>query len=185
MLVAFVDLARNILVLKVVLAGPPAVGKTERLDQIGRAGRRYGFGSSVMGPTEMAVLPIASESDGRPVEVEFYEWHGPERADVRAKGLFLGLDGLIYLADAREDRHVDTVRQFQFLVEQAGKAKLARLPALLVLGRMDEGLLRLPHFQQKLAGPTWSQKLDLPRTAEEPFLEALRLYAEVMLARAL
>lgn len=182
---AFVDLAKNRLVLKVLLAGPPAVGKTLRLDQVGAAGRRQDFGSGRMGPTQMAVLPLPIERQGRPVELEIYEWHGPERADVRAKGIFVGVDGVVYLADAREDRYVDSVRQFQFLVEQMGKSKMQRLPALLLLGRLDEGLLRLPSFEGKLMGPTWSDKLEVPHQDAEPFLEALRVYGEVMLARAL
>ncbi len=182
---AFVDLKRDRLILKVVLAGPPAVGKTDRLDQIGRAGRRETFGSSVIGPTQMGVLPIEAEREGRPVELEIYEWHGLEKADVRMRGLFVGLDGLIYIADARQDRHVDTVRQFQYLVQTAGKSKIQRLPALLLLGQMDEGLLRLASLEEQLPGPTWSERLELPIDESEPFLEALRVYGEVMLARVL
>src|SRR5262249_39051761 len=159
--------------------------KTERLDQIGRAGRRERFGSSVIGPTEMAVLSMEAEREGRPVEIEVYEWHGLEKADVRTKGLFVGLDGLIYIADARQDRHVDTVGQFEYLVETAGKTKIQRLPALLLLGQMDEGLLRLSSFEDRLQGPTWSERLELPLGESEPFVEALRVYGEVMLARVL
>lgn len=182
---AFVDLAKKRLVLKVLLSGPPAVGKTVRLDQVGGVGRRHNFGSGLMGPTQMAVLPLEVQREGRPVEIELYEWHGPEKADVRAKGIFVGVDGVVYLADAREDRYIDSVRQFQFLVEQMGKSKMARLPALLLMGRLDEGLLRLASFEGKLFGPTWSDKLEVPHDQPEPFLEALRVYGEVMLARAL
>jgi hypothetical protein len=183
--VAFVDLKRDRLILKVVLTGPPAVGKTERLDQIGSVGRKQTFGSTVIGPTQMAVLPISAEREGRPVELEIYEWHGPEKADVRMRGLFVGIDGLIYIADARQDRHVDTVGQFQFLVQTAGKTKIQRLPAVMLLGQKDEGLLRLSSFEEKLQGPTWSEKLELSIEESEPFIEALRVYGEVMLARVL
>ena len=65
----------------------------------------------------MAVLETRASdpaAEDRAVEVEFYEWHGPEKADVRARGLFVGLDGLIYMVDAREDRYVDTVNFFDF-----------------------------------------------------------------------
>lgn len=182
---AFVDLARDVLVLKVVLAGPPAVGKTERLEQLGLVGKSACFGSTVMGPTRMAALPLTSEREGRAVEVEVYEWHGPEKADVRTKGLFVGLDGIIYLADAREDRYVDTVKQLEFLVEQAGKTKVARLPGLLVLGQMDEGLLRLATLAPKLTGPTWASRLEASIDDEEAFVEAVRVFGEVMLARTL
>jgi hypothetical protein len=179
----FVDLRRNKLILKVVLAGPPAVGKSERLAQLGAIGRRQRFGSSLTGETELAALPIDAEKEGRGVEIEVYEWHGPERADLRAKALFVGLDGIIYLADAREDRRVDTIRQFEFLVEKAGKSKVQRLSALLLLGHLDEGLLRLSSFEGKLQGPTWSERLELPIEDAEPFVEAVRLFGETMLAR--
>jgi hypothetical protein len=182
---AFVDLARGKLILKVVLAGPPAVGKTDRLDQIGEKGRREKFGSRVTGETQMAVLPLTAERDGREVEIEVYEWHGPEKADVRAKSLWVGLDGIVYIADAREDRCVDTARQFEFLVENAGKSKVQRLSGLLLLGRIDEGLLRLPYFEGKLTGPMWSEKLELPIEEKDRFVEAMRVYGEVMLARVL
>ena len=65
---AFVDLKRDRLILKVVLAGPPAVGKTERLEQIGKIGRRHDYGSTGLGPTQMAVLPISAEREGRPTD---------------------------------------------------------------------------------------------------------------------
>jgi hypothetical protein len=180
---AFVDLQRDRLILKVVLAGPPAVGKTERLWQIGEAGRRHRFGSRVTGETLMAALPIEAEREGRQVEIEVYEWHGPERADVRAKSLWVGLDGIIYIADAREDRLVDTTRQFEFLVENAGKSKVRRLPGLLLLGRIDEGLLRLSSFGNRLDGPTWSEKLEIRLEEADRFVEAVRVFGEVMLAR--
>lgn len=180
---AFVDLAKDKLVLKVLLAGPPAVGKSERLAQLAAHGEAQRFGTSAFGPTQLAVFPLEVAREGRPVVLEVYEWHGPERADVRGRGLFVGLDGLIYLADAREDRWVDTVRQLEFLVKEVGKPKMARLPALLLLGRMDEGLLRLASFGGKLGGPTWSEKLELPIEESARFIEAVRLYAEVMLAR--
>jgi hypothetical protein len=182
---AFVDLGRKKLILKVVLAGPPAVGKTERLDQIGACGRREMFGSRVTGETQMAVLPLTAERDGREVEIEVYEWHGPERADVRAKSLWVGLDGIVYIADAREDRYVDSTRQFEFLVENAGKSKIQRLSGLLLLGRIDEGLLRLSSFEGKLYGPIWSERLELPIEESDRFVEAMRLYGETMLARVL
>jgi hypothetical protein len=182
---AFVDLARQKLILKVVLAGPPAVGKTERLWQIGEVGRRHHFGSRVTGETRMAVLPIQAEREGREVEIEIYEWHGPERADVRAKSLWVGLDGIIYIADAREDRYVDSTRVFEFLVENAGKSKVQRLSGLLLLGHLDEGLLRLASFEGKLQGPTWSERLEIRLDDAERFVEAVRVYGEVMLARVL
>ena len=182
---AFVDLKQNKLILKVVLAGPPAVGKTERLEQVGAVGKLEHFGSSLTGPTQMATLPLTTEREGRAVEIEVYEWHGPEKADVRAKGLFVGLDGIVYVADARQDRYVDSVAQFEFLVKNAGKSKVARLPGVLILGMMDEGVLRLSSFEEKLRGPTWSDRLELSIDDAEPFVEALRLFGEVMLARSL
>lgn len=182
---AFVDIARRKLILKVVLAGPPAVGKTERLEQIGEVGRTERFGSRVSGETRLAVLPLRAERDGRDVEIEVYEWHGLERADARAKALFVGLDGIVYIADARQDRMVDSIRQFAFLVENIGKSKVQRLSAVLALGWMDEGLLRLSSFEGKLPGPSWSQRLELPLEAKESFVEAMRVYGEVMLARVL
>ena len=182
---AFVDLKRNVLVLKVVLTGPPAVGKTERLEQLGQVGRSARFGSTAMGPTRMASLPLTSEREGRAVEVEVYEWHGPEKADVRAKGIYVGLDGLIYMADAREDRYVDTVRQLGFFIDQAGKSKVARLPGLLVLGQRDEGLLRLSTLAPKLSGLTWSDRFEGEIEDAEGFVEAVRVFGEVMLARTL
>ncbi|HJL41710.1 MAG TPA: hypothetical protein RMG48_10440 [Myxococcales bacterium LLY-WYZ-16_1] len=182
---AFVDLARNRLVLKAVLAGPPAVGKSTRLDQVGQVGRRAAFGSTPLGPQEVAVLPTARESGGRPVELELYEWHGPERADLRAKGLMVGLDGLIYVADAREDRWVDTRRTLEFFASQAGGSRIRRLPSMLVLGRQDEGLLTLDSVVSKLSQVTWSQRHAGPLEDAEGFLEALRLYAEVVAGRIL
>ena len=167
------------------LNGPPAVGKSTRLEQLGEAGRSERFGSTLSGPTRMAALPLTSEREGRAVEVEVYEWHGAEKADIRAKGLFVGLDGLIYVADAREDRYVDTVGQLDYFVEVAGKSKVQRLPGLLVLGQMDEGFLRLPTLAPKLKGPTWSAKLEAPVDDAAPFVEAVRVFGEVMLARNL
>lgn len=181
---AFVDLSRNRLVLKVLLAGPPAVGKTERLGQIGDVGRFTPFGTSVIGRSNMAVLPLKATATKRPVEIELYEWHGPERADVRAKRMFTGLDGMVYIADAREDRFVDTQKQFEFLIKEAGRSRLARLPGLLLLGMMDEGLLRLSAIASKLdGGPTWSDQLELSIDDADAFVEAIRVLGEVMLAR--
>lgn len=182
---AFVDLKRDKLILKVLLTGPPAVGKTERLIHVGEVGRTQKYGSTAIGPTQMAILPLTSEREGREVEMEIYEWHGPERADVRMKGMFVGLDGLIYMVDARQDRMVDSLGQFKFLLETAGKTKIQRLPAVMLLGQMDEGLLRLSSFEGKLQGPTWSDRLELGLEEKDPFIEALRVYGEVMLARAL
>jgi len=184
--VAFVDLSRNRLVLKVVVAGPPAVGKTERLEQVGEIGRFAAFGTSVLGKSNMAVLPLEAAGTKRPVEIELYEWHGPERADVRAKSIFTGLDGLVYIADAREDRFVDTKKQLEFLVKEAGRSRLARLPGLLVLGMMDEGLLRVSSLEPKLdPGLTWSDRLEASIDDAGPFVEAVRVLGEVMLARVL
>lgn len=182
---AFVDLQRGKLILKVVLAGPPAVGKTERLWQIAENGRRHRFGSRVTGETQVAILPLTAERDGRAVEIEVYEWHGLEKADVRARAMFTGVDGIVYIADAREDRYVDSVRQFEFLVENAGKSKVRRLPGLLLLGQMDAGLLRLSSFESKLNGPTWSDRLELPLADAETFVEAIRVFGELMLVRVL
>lgn len=181
---AIVDLQRDVLVLKVVLTGPPAVGKTERLEQIGQQGRSAAFGSKA-GPTRMACLGLTSESEGRAVEVEVYEWHGHEKADVRAKGMVLGLDGLIYIADAREDRFVDTVRQLEYFIDHAGKSRVQRLPSLLVLGHGDEGLLRLKSIAPKLKGVTWADQVECSIDDAESFVEAVRVYGEVMLARLL
>ena len=184
---AFVDLKRNVLVLKVVLAGPPAVGKTERLAQLGAEGRSATFGTTPLGPQRMAVLTTrADAADGeRAIEVEVYEWHGPEKGDVRAKGLFVGLDGIIYIVDAREDRFVDSVNHFEFLVKSAGKSKIQRLPGLMVLGQLDQGLLRTSRFVDKLKGPSWSAPVELPLNDADGFVEAVRLYTEAMLARML
>ncbi len=181
---AIVDLQRDVLVLKVVLTGPPAVGKTERLEQIGHQGRSACFGSKA-GPTRMACLGLTSESEGRAVEVEVYEWHGLEKADVRAKGLLLGLDGLIYIADARDDRFVDTIRQLEHFIDNAGKSRVQRLPGLLVLGHADEGLLRLRMLAPKLKGVTWADQVECSIDDADIFVEAVRVYGEVMLARML
>lgn len=180
---AFVDLGRDVLVLKVLLAGPPAVGKTRRLGQVAAQGRSATFGRTPLGPQRYAVLPLDQPHDGRAVEIELYEWHGPERADVRGKGLFVGLDGLVYLADAREDRKIDSIRQLEFLVETVGKSRVRRLPALLMLGQHDEGLLRLGSFDDVLPGPQWSVRYEGGIDDDAGFVEALRLYAEVMLTR--
>ena len=184
---AFVDLRRDVLVLKVVLAGPPAVGKTERLAQIGQEGRSATFSMTPLGPQRMAVLETraGAANTERTVEVEVYEWHGPEKGDVRAKGLFVGLDGLIYIVDAREDRYVDSVNHFEFLVKTAGKSKIQRLPGLMVLGQGDRGLLRTRRFVDKLRGPSWSEPVETPIDDASSFVEAVRVYAEAMLARLL
>lgn len=186
---AFVDLRRDVLVLKVVLSGPPAVGKTERLAQLGHEGRSETFSMTALGPQRMAVLETRAggpaPEDERSVEVEVYEWHGPEKADVRAKGLFVGLDGLIYMVDAREDRHVDTVNHFDFLLKSAGKSKIQRLPGLMVLGRKDEGLLRTGRFVDRLQGPSWSVPVEAAIDDAESFVEAVRVFTEAMLARTL
>ncbi len=186
---AFVDLRRDVLVLKVILAGPPAVGKTERLAQLGLEGRSATFSMTALGPQRMAVLETRAggpdPDDQRSVEVEFYEWHGPEKADVRAKGLFVGLDGLVYMVDAREDRYVDTVNFFDFLLKTAGKSKIQRLPGLMVLGQLDVGLLRCERFVAKLRGPAWSAPVELPIDDADGFVDAIRVYTEAMLARIL
>ncbi len=182
---AFVDLAKNKLVLKVVIAGPPAVGKTSRLDQLGVEGRRLEFGSKMMAPTSMAVLPLASEATGRPVEIEVYEWHGPEKVDVRGKALWTGLDGLVYVCDAREGRYTDTAATFKFLLDEAGKSRIVRVPSLLVLGRIEDGLLRLKRYETDLQGPTWTERVEAPLEPREPFVEGVRLLGEAMLARVL
>ncbi|MFO0725336.1 MAG: hypothetical protein U1E65_16250 [Myxococcota bacterium] len=182
---AFVDTAKNKLLLKVVLTGPPAVGKTSRLDQIGAEGRRQSYGSKLLARTEMAILPMEVEGSNRQVELEIYEWHGPEKVDVRAKALFVGLDGLIYIADSREDRWIDTTKGFEFLLEEAGKSRIQRIPGLLLLGHQDEGLLRLPRFVDELEGPTWCTTLDVGIDEAPPFLEAVKLLGEAMLARVL
>lgn len=180
---AFVDLSRGRLVLKAVLAGPPAVGKTSRLQQIAEVGRTESYGRTALGPQRMAVMPLETAREGRAVEVELYEWHGQERADVRGKGIFVGLDGLVYMADAREDRKVDTVRQLEFLVDTVGKSRMRRLPGLLMLGQHDEGLLRLSSFEGALSGVQWSHRYEGTVDDTAGFIEALRLYAEVMLTR--
>jgi hypothetical protein len=71
------------------------------------------------------------------------------------------------------------------MVENAGKSKVQRLSGLLMLGQMDEGLLRLSSFEGKLDGPTWSERLELKIEEAAPFVEAVRVYGEVMLARVL
>lgn len=182
---AHVDLQRNRLILKVVLTGPPAVGKTERLEQVGAAGRIQSFGSSVRGTTLMASIDIETEEGHRPVELEIYEWHGIEKADVRAKGLFVGLDGLIYLADARADRWVDTQRQLEYVIDTAGKSKVRRLPTLLLVGQQDEGELAPASVKERLTQVVWSDHFDGPIDDAEGFMQKLRLFAEVVLARSL
>jgi hypothetical protein len=181
--VAFVDLARERLVLKAVVAGPPAVGKTSRLLQVARVGRSETYGRTALGPQRMAVLPVEAEREGRAVEVELYEWHGLERADVRGKGIFVGLDGLVYIADARADRKVDSERQLEFLIDSVGRSRMRRLPGLLMLGQHDEGLLRLAAYEGTLTGVQWSHRYEGTIDDESGFLEALRLYGEVMLTR--
>jgi len=181
---AFVDLAKNQLVLKVVVAGPPAVGKTERLKQIGHQGKFLSFGSYTAGKTNMAAMVVETQDTTRQVVVETYEWHGHEKADVRAKALFTGLDGVIYIADAREDRHVDTKNTYAYLMKEAGRTRLIRLPGLLILGHKDEGLLRLNSFKSVFEhGPTWSQTLEDELESTENFIQAIQLFAQVMLAR--
>lgn len=183
---AFVDLSRNRLVLKALMAGPPAVGKSERLWQLGHAAdqrRVHAFGQTPLGPQRMATIDLESAQSGRPVEMEVYEWHGPERADARGKGLLSGLDGLIYLADARADRQVDTVRQLAFLVEKLGRSRVVRLPTLLALGRMDEGLARISTLEPELSGIVWGQRLEVPLQDKTAFIEATLLLGESMLAR--
>jgi hypothetical protein len=184
--VAFVDLPKNKLVLKVALVGPPAVGKTSRLEQLARhGGQRHDFGSRMMAATSMAVLPLASVASPRPVEVEVYEWHGPEKVDLRGKALWTGLDGLIYVPDARENRWVDSIATFKFLLDEAGKSRIVRVPSLLVLGRMDDGLLRLKRYEAELQGPTWTERVEASLEPAEPFVEGVRMLGEAMLARML
>ncbi|MEO1229474.1 MAG: hypothetical protein AAFZ18_11255 [Myxococcota bacterium] len=183
---AFVDLNRNRLVLKSLIAGPPAVGKSERLWQLGHASgtrRVQEFGQTPLGPQRMASFDLDVQREGRPVEIEVYEWHGPERADIRGKGLFSGLDGFIYLADARADRTVDSVQQLRFLVQQAGRSKLKRIPSLLALGRMDDGLARLSTLEPQLEPFAWGQRLETPLDDTEAFVEASHLLGETMLMR--
>jgi len=179
---AFVDLAKNVLVLKVAVVGPPAVGKTTRLEQVGRV---IEFGSKIMAKTRMATLGLRSEATSRPVEIELYEWHGPEKVDVRSKTLWVGLDGVIFIADARADRYVDTAATFKFMMDEAGKSRIQRIPGLLVLGHLDEGLLRLERYAKDLVGPTWSDRLEAPLEPGEPFVESVRVLGEAMLARML
>lgn len=109
---------------------------------------------------------------------------GPRRSTSGPKRV-VGLDGLIYVADAREDRWIDTTKGFEFLLDEAGKSRIQRVPGLLVLGHQDEGLLRLPRFIDELEGPTWCTSVDSPVDEAAPFLEALRLFGEAMLARVL
>ena len=181
---AFVDLAKNQLVLKVVVAGPPAVGKTHRLEQLCSPKEPTLFGSHSAGKTRMAALELEGNATTRTVVVEAYEWHGHERADIRAKALFTGMDGVIYIADAREDRYVDTKNTYEYLMKEAGRTRLIRLPGLLLLGQKDQGLLRLNSFKSVFAhGPTWSEKLELDENQADEFVESVRLFAEVMLAR--
>lgn len=183
---AFVDLSRDRLVLKALVAGPPAVGKSERLWQLGHASgarRVQEFGQTPLGPQRMACFDLELEREGRPVELEAYEWHGPERADVRGKRLFAGLDGLIYIADARAERTVDTVRQLRFLSEEMGRSRLLRIPTLLMLGQADAGLARLSTLEPNLEPMTWGQRFEGPLEDVEGFLEAVRLLAESMLIR--
>ena len=181
---AFVDLARNQLILKVVLAGPPAVGKTTRLLQLASSSELVEYGSQSTGETQMAAFQIDRPEGQRTVVVETYEWHGHERADVRGKAIFTGLDGVIYLADAREDRYIDTKSTYDYLSKTMGRTRINRLPGLLLMGQMDEGLLRLGSFSSVFSrGPTWSQKLQIPIDDAESFKESVLLFAEAMLAR--
>ena len=181
-----VDLARDRLVLKAIVAGPPAVGKSERLWQLGNIAspcRVLEFGRTPLGPQRMANLDLDVTREGRPVEIEFYEWHGPERADVRGKGLFAGLDGFIYIADARSDRRIDTIRQLEHLIDTVGRTKISRIPSVLLLGQIDEGDLVLSSIEPQLVSIAWGQKLECPLTDTSSFIEAIYLLGESMLAR--
>ena len=181
---AFVDLARKQLVLKVVLAGPPAVGKTTRLLQIAPSTGLVEYGAQNVGVTQMAALSSARSDGQRTVVIEVYEWHGHETADVRGKALFTGLDGVIYIADAREDRYVDTKNTYEYLCKTLGRTRINRLPGLLLIGQTDEGLLRLGSFKSVFSrGPTWSQKLEISPDDSTAFRESVLLFAEAMLAR--
>jgi hypothetical protein len=180
---AFVDLSRDTLVLKVLLAGPPASGKSERLTELGARGEGVRtFGSRLLAETTYTVVQLDSVSTRRAVELEIYEWHGPEKVDIRARSLFTGLDGLIYLADARADRLVDTQGTLAFLRETSGRTRLARIPALLVRARGDEGLLGLDALERKLDGVSWSLRFDGP-LGDPGFPDAVLLLGEAMLAR--
>ena len=184
----YVDLKAQRLVLKVLLAGPPSVGKSERLWQLGHAAgerRVLEFGRTPLGPQRMARLDLDVEGTGRPVSLEAYEWHGPERADVRGRGLFSGLDGLVYLADARTERQVDTTRQCEFLVSELGRSRARRLPALLVLGRKDEGGLRLEQLERRLPELAWTGRVEALIEETEDFLEGVRALGQAMLLRPL
>jgi hypothetical protein len=181
---AFVDLNRNVLILKAVLAGPPAVGKSRRLAQLAERGQRGSFRAA--GTTvDFVSVPLPQGDRVKAVELEVYEWHGLERADVRGKGLFVGLDGVIYIADAREDRYIDTVRCFEHLRDQVGKSRMRRLPGLLVLGQMAEGLLRLGMLETKLKALTWSRRWEQPLEDADAFVDAVCLHGEVMLERSM
>jgi|GEM_PF-2262630 len=181
---AFVDLARNQLVLKVVVAGPPAVGKTARLLQLASSQELVEYGAENTGLTQMAALRLERPDGQRTVVIEAYEWHGHETADVRGKALFTGLDGVIYIADAREDRYVDTKNTYEYLSKTMGRTRINRLPGLLLMGRIDEGLLRLGSFKSVFSrGPTWSQKLEVSADDSTLFRESVLLFAEAMLVR--
>ena len=132
----------------------------------------------------MAALRIDRPDGQRTVVVETYEWHGHETADVRGKALFTGLDGVIYIADAREDRYVDTKNTYEYLSKTMGRTRINRLPGLLLMGQTDEGLLRLSSFASVFSrGPTWSQKLQIAADDSDSFRESVLLFAEAMLAR--
>jgi len=180
---AFVDLTRNVLILKVLVAGPPASGTSERLAQLAEAGDGLRtFGSKLLAETQFAVLPLRSTATPRTVELELYEWHGPEKVDVRARSLFTGLDGLVYVADARGDRIQDTVSTLAYLSAEAGRSRLMRIPALLVLGRPDEALLGIEPLERKLEGVSWSHRFSGP-LGDPGLVEAVALLGEAMLAR--
>jgi GTPase SAR1 family protein len=181
---AFVDLAKDQLILKVVLAGPPAVGKSTRLEQLSKPEAIQSFGSHPAGKTQMATVFVEAPGTTRQVLVEIYEWHGHEKADVRRKTLFTGLDGLFFIVDAREDRYQDTKNTYEFLMKEAGRSRITRLPGLRLLGQKDQGLLRLRSFKSVFKiGPKWVQSLEENHDCADELTKAIPLFADAMLRR--
>lgn len=184
---AFVDLDTQRLVLRAVLAGPPGVGKSERLWQLGHDDgekRLAEFGRTPLGPQRMAWIDLQTREGGRPVVLELYEWRGPERADARGKALARGLDALVYLCDARADRQRDNLRHLELLIDFFGRSRLIRTPNLLALAHMEEGMARLDSIETTLPELPWSDRIEVPLEDGPRFVEAVRLLGHAMLMRS-
>lgn len=152
---AFVDPKLG-LVLKVLVAGPPASGKTSFIDSMG-------LHLAECKQFELAQFPLGPQTGivgrwktGRPCCLEVYEFHGHEHLDRRGQRLLVGLDGLIYLADSRPERWVDTYNQLNEIIRRLGRRTLQTRATLLVRGRPDVGLMTLPAIERELPYLAWT-----------------------------